>query len=188
VRETAVARVYAETLLDVARDEGQLDAVAGEAETLRAVLKETPELERFLDSPRIEREQKKAALREALAGRVSDTTIRFLEVVVDRDREDLLEDILAEVSVLIAELRNEQRLEVTTTLPLSPALRERLRETFAGATGRRIVIGERVDASLMGGIVVQVGDTLIDGSVRTRLQNLRERLLRASQTGPSAAD
>jgi F-type H+-transporting ATPase subunit delta len=182
VRETAAARVYAETLLEVARAQGQVDTLAEEAQALRAVLRGTPELGRFLDSPRVERESKKAVLRDALSGRVSDMMVRFLEVVVDREREDLLETILAELETLIGELRNEQPIEVTSAVPLDEALRDRLRETFARATGRRIVLRERVDPGLMGGVVVQIGDTLVDGSLRTRLQNLRERLLRASQT------
>jgi F-type H+-transporting ATPase subunit delta len=187
VRETAAARVYAETLLEVAREQGRVDALAEEAEALRAVLRGTPELVSFLASPRVERERKKAVLRDALSGRVSDMMVRFLEVVVDREREDLLDTILAELETLIAELRNEQPIEVTSAVPLEDSLRERLRETFARATGRRIVLRELVDPALMGGVVVQIGDMLIDGSVRTRLQNLRERLLRASQTAVAPA-
>lgn len=186
MRDTATPRIYAETLLQVAQDEGRVDAIADEAEAMRAVLRDTPKLSAFLESPRIGRETKKAVLRAALEGRVSETTVHFLEVVIERDRIELLEPILAELSALVGELRNEQRVVVTSAVPLTQALREQLRSTLARATGRGIVLRERIDPSLMAGVVVQVGDTLIDGSVRTRLQNLRERLLAASRAGAAA--
>jgi F-type H+-transporting ATPase subunit delta len=76
---------------------------------------------------------------------------------------------------------------VAAAIPLDEPLRERVRETFARATGRRIVLHERVDPALKGGMVVQLGDTRIDGSVRARLEDLRARMLEAARAMPAQA-
>ena len=185
MRESTVARIYAETLFEVAREQGDVESVAAEVETLRQALRSAPELRRFLESPRIELEEKKAALRRALGGRLAPQTIRFLELVLDRERQEILSEIFDEFGDLIAELRNQQVLRVASAVPLDEALRERLRETFARATGKTIVLEERVDPALMGGVVVQLGDTRIDGSLRTRLENLRERMRRGARAAQS---
>jgi F-type H+-transporting ATPase subunit delta len=178
---TAAARIYAETLLELALDKNALDRMAGEVEILRAALRETPHLRAFLTSPRIEAAKKRAALRAALRDRLSEETLRFLEVVIDRDRQELLPEILQAFAARVSELRNEQLLEVASAIPLDEPLRERVRETFARATGRRIVLRERVDPELMGGMVAQIDDTRIDGSVRARLEGLRTRMLEAAR-------
>lgn len=187
MRETTVARVYADTLLEVARERGQLDRIAEEVEALGRAFGESPRLRQFLASPSIAPEDKKAALGSALQGRFSAETQRFLELVVERRRQDLLETIFAEFGGRVAELRRQQPVAVVSAAPLSEALRERLRETLARATGREIVLEERVDPGLLGGLVVQLGDRRIDGSLRTRLDTLRERMRRGTRAGAAAA-
>lgn len=185
MRQTAAARVYAETLFQVARRRDAVDRVAAEAEALREALA-APRLRSFLATPRLPAEEKKRVLRESLRELLSEETLRFLELVIDRERQDLLDEILTEFGVLVGELRNQQVLEVASAVPLEAGLRERLRETFARTTGREIVLRESVDPSLVAGLVVQLGDTRIDGSVRTRLENLRESMLRGARAPASA--
>jgi F-type H+-transporting ATPase subunit delta len=187
VRETTVARVYADTLLEVARERGQLDRIAEEVEALGRAFGESPRLRQFLRSPSVTPEDKKAALGSALQGRFSAETQRFLELVVERRRQGLLETIFTEFGARVAELRRQQPVAVVSAAPLSEALRERLRETLARATGREIVLEERVDPGLLGGLVVQLGDRRIDGSLRTRLDTLRERMRRGTRAGAAAA-
>jgi F-type H+-transporting ATPase subunit delta len=179
--DAAAARIYAETLLEVAQDENALDRVAEEVEVVRRALRETPRLGDFLASPRIEAPGKKAVLRAALQDRLSEPTLRFLELVIDRRRQNILTEILEAFLARVGELRNEEILEVTSAVPLDETLRQRVRDTFARATGRRIVLRERVDPALRGGIVVQLGDTRIDGSLRARLDDLRRRMLEAAR-------
>ena len=183
----AAARIYAETLLEVAQDENAVDRVADEVAAVRRALRETPRLGDFLASPRIEAPRKKAALRAALQDRLSEPTLRFLEVVIDRDRQDILPEILETFTARVGELRNEEVLEVTSAVSLDETLRQRVRDTFARATGRRILLHARVDPSLRGGIVVQLGDTRIDGSVRARLDDLRRRMLEAARGAAAGA-
>nr|MBA2563977.1 ATP synthase F1 subunit delta [Gemmatimonadota bacterium] len=131
MRETTVARVYAETLLELTRESGQVDAIADEVDGLRGAIEGAPELGEFLESPNVSRSDKKALLRRSFAGRVSDLTLRFLDLVVDRERQDLLLPILAEFGQLVQALRNQEVLRVTSAVPLDETLRSRLRATFA---------------------------------------------------------
>jgi F-type H+-transporting ATPase subunit delta len=176
-----VIRVYAETLLEIAREQDQLDRIVEEIGIVRGLLRDAPRFHAFFSSPRIEASDKKGVLRAALGNRLSEETLRFLELVIDRDRQDLLDEILDEFGRRVSELRNQQVLEVASAVPLDEDLRGRLRQTFARATGREIVLEESVDPSLLGGVVVQMGDTRIDGSVQARLQSLRERMLQAAR-------
>jgi len=181
MRETTVARVYAETLLEVARDRRAVDRIAGEVEALRGVLEQGPILRRFLESPRIAIDEKKSVLRGTLADRLSEETLRFLELVVEKRREALLDEILNEFGALVDELHNRRKLEVSSATPLPDDLRDRLREVFATASGSEIVLEERVDPRLLGGLIVQLGDLRIDGSLRTRLESLRHRMLQGAR-------
>ncbi|MFN2433058.1 MAG: ATP synthase F1 subunit delta [Gemmatimonadota bacterium] len=186
MRESTVARVYAETLLELAREKDVVERVAGEVESLRTSFAGSPRLSQFLEAPEIQAGDKKALLRRGLGPRLSGETLRFLEVVVDRGRQELLPLVFDSFLDLVEELRNQETLAVTSAAPLGDELRGRLSETFARATGRRVVLEESLDPSLLGGVVVQVGDLRIDGSVRTRLENLRERMLAGARAGAAA--
>jgi F-type H+-transporting ATPase subunit delta len=181
-----VARVYAETLLGAARERGALDRTAEEVDALRAVLRSTPRLADFLRSPRVPLDEKRGVLRRTLGERISAQTLRFLELVLERRRQDVLGDILDVFADRVRQLRNEEIVRVRSAVPLEAGLRRRLAEAFARATGRRILLEEEVDPELLGGIVVQVGDRRIDGSLRARLENLRDRMRRGAQAAAAA--
>jgi F-type H+-transporting ATPase subunit delta len=183
-RESSVARIYAETLLQLARDRNAVERTAAEVAALRQALQQAPDLRLFLETPRISEHEKKAVLRRTLSGMLSEETLRFVEVVLERGRQHLLPVILEGFEALAEEFGNRQTMEVTSAVPLPGPVRERLRDIFARLTGRVIVLQERLDPSLLGGVVVQLGDIRIDGSIRSRLDQLRERMLRAT---PAAA-
>jgi F-type H+-transporting ATPase subunit delta len=186
MRDTGIARVYAETLLAVARDRGSVEQVAAEVEALRDLLAATPRLLDFLRSPRIRLDEKRAVLRRTLGEQLSPETVRFLELVVERRRQELLGEILQAFSGLVRRLRNQEVVRVTSAVPLDDRLRVRLVDAFARATGREILLEEALDPELLGGVVVQVGDRRLDGSLRTRLENLRERMRRGAHAAAAA--
>lgn len=187
MRESTVARVYAETLLALATEHDVVPAVAEEAAALRESLVTTPRLGRFLQSPEIGPEEKLSALRRGLEGRLSSETLRFLDVVVRRGRQELLPLILETFAELVETSRNRETVQVTSAVPLADDLRRRLVTAFERATGHEIVLRVSLEPALLGGLVVQVGDTRIDGSLRTRLETLRERMLRGAHAAATAA-
>lgn len=171
-----VARRYAQALADEAARQDVLRGVDEDMAMVRESLDGSPELERFFRSPVIGRDKKKAVTRQLFEERVQPLTHRFLQLLVDKERETEL----AAMAVAYRALRDEQRgiveVQVRTATSLTTVERERLSARLGRMTGKDVRLNVREDASLMGGLVVRVGDTVYDGSVRHQLETLRERL------------
>jgi F-type H+-transporting ATPase subunit delta len=179
VRESTIARSYAEALYDLGERHGQVDAFAGALDTLAALRDAEPRLRRFLDTPKVEPAQKKRVLREALQGRVPPLFLNFLMVVFDKRRQRLLPEIAREYHAILDERLG--RVHVQVTLAREPDERTE-REIAADLTqvlGKTVIPHVRVDPRILGGIVVRYGDRVLDGSLRRRLVSLRRRLLYA---------
>ncbi|RMF39011.1 MAG: ATP synthase F1 subunit delta [Planctomycetota bacterium] len=159
-----VGRLYARALLDVSGAE--VDRVL---EELQAIVDECldryPALEELLASPRVTSEQKEAMVDRVFGGRIAPVLLNFLKVLCRRRRVGYVRAI----QTVAAELREEQlgrvRVTVQTPYPLTDAQRDQIQQAFRQAYGKDAVIDERVDESLLGGIVLRVGDEVIDGSV-----------------------
>jgi F-type H+-transporting ATPase subunit delta len=182
MRAGTIARVYAETLLRSADRHGQVDSVDESVRGLSAVLAASPELRRFLAAPQIRAADKRALVRSALSERLDPLLVRFLELVIEKHRERLLGEILTAWTENLDARANRQSAAVTTAVPADPELAARIRAALERATGKTIVLEERVDPSLLGGLVVRTGDTVIDGSLKSRLNTLRQRLRAAGRT------
>ena len=183
MRAGTIARVYAETLLRAADRQGQVEEVDESVRALSAVLGQSAEFERFLIAPQIDADAKRALVKGALTARLHPLAIRFLELVIDKHRERLLGEILAAWTELLDTRANRQSAALTTAVPADPELVARVRAALEQATGKVIVLEERIDPSLLGGLVVRAGDTVIDGSIRNRLTTLRQRLRAAGRAG-----
>lgn len=182
MRAGTIARVYAETLLRSANRHGQVESVDESVRGLSSVLEASAELRRFLAAPQIRAADKRELVRSALSDRLDPRLVRFLELVIEKHRERLLAEILAAWIELLDARANRQSAAVTTAVPADPELVARVRVALERATGRTIVLEERVDPALLGGLVVRTGDTVIDGSLKSRLTTLRRRLRAAGRT------
>ena len=176
-----VARVYAEAFLNAAQKSGQTAEMVQDLDSLvNEVFAKDRYLELFLSSRAVSRERKAAALRAAFQGRASDLFVNFLLVLDDHDRLDALRSIAAAVRDLHEERTGKVRVEVRSALPLAEDQREKLRQELRASLGREPVLDARVDPELLGGLTVQVGDTLYDASIRTRLEQIRNQLIERS--------
>lgn len=183
MRAGTVARVYAETLLRRAVAEDALEAISESVEAFGEAMAGSSRVARFLEAPQIPGAAKRRALTSALEGRLHPVFLRFLALVTGKHREGLLSEIVSAWREVLDERAGRQSATVTTSLPLDDELRAGVREALERATGRTIVLEEKVDAGLLAGIVVRTGDTVIDGSVRTRLKALRKRLAAGARRG-----
>lgn len=181
MRAGTIARVYAETLLRSAERHDRVEPVDESVRGLASVFGMSPEFRRFLAAPQIQAADKRALVRSALSDRLDPLLVRFLELVIEKHREGLLEEILTAWTALLDTRANRQSATVTTALPADPEWVTRVREALERATGKTIVLEERVDPSLLGGLVVRTGDTVIDGSLKSRLSTLRRRLRAAGR-------
>ncbi len=180
MRAGTIARVYAETLLREADRENARDEIDASLTAVVVALESDGRFRRFLEGPQIEGEDKKAVIGEAFGGQIHPLALRFLKLVIDKHREVLVEEIVAAWSQLLDERAGRQSASVTTATPVGDDVLERVRRALESRTGKTIRLEHAVDPALLGGLVVRAGDTVIDGSLRTRLRHLRRRLSAAS--------
>lgn len=178
-----IARNYAETLLELARRSGGDAAIDAYGESLAAVselLVGDPRLRAFLETPRIDTESRKRAVRRAFQGQVPEPFLRFLLVVVDKRRQMLLDEISREYADLVDELRGRARAHVTVAREPDAALQQEIVTALEKRLGKKVVATFVADPSLVGGVVIRVGDQLYDGSLRRRITGMRRKMMSAA--------
>ncbi|BAS28918.1 ATP synthase F1 subunit delta [Limnochorda pilosa] len=184
MRAGKLARRYAQALAELAAERGLLDPVQEQAQLLAGVLDEEPTLLMELDDDRIPREERLGRLRELFGERFSPLFYHFLRLVLEKGRATLLPEICAEVPRAIDRLKGVVEADVVTAAPLAEEQREAVRTRLEAITGRAVRLAVREDPGLLGGVVVRLGDLVMDGSVATRLKRLEDRLkLGRSGTG-----
>lgn len=174
---TRIARRYAVALMDVAEEAGAVERVAADLEGIGATLRGARDLRLFLASPVVTAEKKKAVLNALFGARVARPTSLFLALLVQKQRERLLQEITEQFSALRDEKQGVVTADVTAAVELSPGQQQELGRRLERATSKRVRLHLRRDAAIGGGIVVRIGDTVFDASVRHQLKVLRERLL-----------
>ena len=177
-----IARNYAETLLELAQPLGgdaTIDEYAAAIDQVAEILDREPLVREFLESPRVGTEAKKKALEASFAGRVPDLFLSFLLVVVEKRRQSVLREIAEQYHILVDDLRGRVRAEIVLAREPDEKLRAEIVGTLERRLGKKVVPTFLVDPSLVGGIVIRVGDEILDGSLRRRVAGLRRRLLEA---------
>ena len=167
---------YAEALFSIVRAEDELGRVEDELFHFGKLLESNHELKQALSDKSIDKDQRAKVLEEILSGKVSPHTLGLLEFIVAQGRARQLPQILDELSDLAAEARSSVVAEVRSAVPLDDAQRRDLADALSKATGKKVEVKVLVDPSVIGGIVAKVGDTVIDGTVRRRLEQLKEQV------------
>ncbi|MQA92492.1 MAG: ATP synthase F1 subunit delta [Gemmatimonas sp.] len=181
-----IARNYAETLLTLAKRHGGdsvIDEFGAAIDEVAELLRREPLVREFLETPRIDLEAKKKAIRGSFGGRVPDLFLRFLLVVVEKRRQALLQEIAEQYQVLVDEARGRVRAEIVLAHEPDDTLREEIAARLERRLGKRVVPSYRVDPALIGGVEVRVGGEILDGSVRRRVVGIRRRLLAVGLPG-----
>jgi F-type H+-transporting ATPase subunit delta len=171
-------RIYAEALLEAAAESGRRDRVREEFDAFAAALQESDELAELLRNPQIDPDSKRAALEAALAD-ADETFLNLLRLLVEKNRIGEVEEIYEEWQRLLAVEEHVLAVELTTAVELSDEEAAEIVRKIETAAGRRVEATRHVDPDLIGGLVLQAGSLRVDGSVRGRLDGLREELLAA---------
>ncbi len=177
MKDVRVASRYAGALFAVAERNSILDAVATDLELMRRFLAEVPRLQAVIMEPLVSDSRKFTVAEEAFGDRVTASSLNFLKLLIRKHREDLVEECAREFRALLAEHNNTADAEASSAVPLSPEQTSRLIQSLQALTGKTIKLTTQVDATLVGGVVVRMGDTVIDGSVRGKLERLERQLL-----------
>jgi F-type H+-transporting ATPase subunit delta len=169
-------RGYAEALFAVAEAEDSLETVEDELFRFARALEREQRLRDALTDPTLPVERKRAVLADVLGDRAHPHTVGLLGFVVEQGRAKDLPAIVDELVALSSERRQAAVAEVRTAVPLDAERRDRLAEALEAATGKKVELKVVVDPSIVGGVVARIGDQVIDGSIRRRLELARERL------------
>jgi F-type H+-transporting ATPase subunit delta len=174
VATDSLVRGYAEALFRVVQAEGELDRVEDELFRFGKMLETNHELKQVLSDRSIDRAARIKVLEDLLRDKASEHTIGLLAFVVEQGRGRQLPQILEELSELVAEARNSVVAEVRSAVPLDGKQQKELTKALEKATGKKVELKVIIDPSVMGGVVAKVGDTVIDGTVKRRLEQLKE--------------
>lgn len=173
-----IAQVYARSLFDVASEQDNVEVVREQLGQLADALDENQDLRLFCFSPYFSSEEKKRGLQAAISD-VDPAVERFLMLLVENERLPLIGRIRREYDRLCDQAEDLLAVTVTSAVALDPAVISRLVEQISEQTGSRVELTEEVDPSIVGGVVLRVGNSILDASIRNRLENLRTEVARA---------
>ncbi len=170
------ARVYGESLLDVSEELGVTNDIQKELAELKVVFEENPSLYAFYNSPKVGREEKKAAIRKIFEGKLSETVLNFLCVLVDKRRTSECLQIIKMFDSLVNEKLGVVAGVARVAKPISDKLAAELEKKLCDVTGKKIKLKVIVDPSVIGGVRLKVGDSVIDTSVATQLKEMKSNI------------
>lgn len=174
-----VHRIYAQALLEAAKENGALERVREEFGNLAGVVADSAELRSLLANPQVDLRAKRDTLEQVLGD--ADPSLRnFVRLLAEKGRIDQLEEVHAQLERLIAAEERVLNLELTTAIELSDQDAGEIVKQIEEASGRRVEASRKTDPSLIGGLVLQAGSLRLDASVRGRLNQLRQELVTRS--------
>lgn len=173
---SAVAVNYASVLLELAEREGAMDEYASLIHAVADTYRDTPEFRLFLETPRVSADDKKRVIREVFGGKTPELFLRYLLVVIEKRRFRLLPEIDLAYREQVDDKEGRVRASVTLAHPTDAALRKEIAAELSKLFDKEVIATYKEDADLLGGIVIRVGDRVMDGSVRRRLRDLKRTL------------
>lgn len=176
MRQTTIARNYAEALLELAKRANDLRGWGSLIQGVADAMQKDRTLRVFLETPRVDAATKNGILRKALTDRAPAKFVRFIESVVSHRRQMLIPEIAREYMDLVDQAENRMHALVTVAREDDEKMTKLIADRLSKVFDKTVVPHLTVDARILGGVVVRVGDTVMDGSVRRRLQRLRDRM------------
>jgi ATP synthase F1 delta subunit len=173
------ARVYAEALFEVAREKGKLDAIRDELGQFADALDGDRELQVFFFSPYFSSAEKAAGLQRAVSG-ADQELLNFLELLIEKGRMPEVFRVRRRLDELWKKENRRIDVTVTSAVELDRAVVEKVGEEIERQTGQKVELASRVDGEILGGIVLQVGNMVLDASIRARLEKLRKSVAQAA--------
>lgn len=181
LKTDTVGRVYAEALLELAREQGKVDEVADEVQQLLAVVGEGSELHRLLTNPAIGDTERSAILKRVFEDKVSDLLYKMLRVLSDKGRLGSLPQVAAGYLLAVSDDRGQIDVQAFVADELDSAAASKVAQQIGQALGKTVTLTQKVDPALIGGLKIKVGDQLIDASVASQLRNMKNKMVAAGR-------
>ena len=173
-----IAEVYARSLFEVATEQDKLDLVREQLGEFAEALDESHELQMFFFSPYFSTDEKQDGLRRTVTD-ADESFLNFLSLLLENHRMPVIFRVRREYDRLWREANHLLAVQITSAVELDPSVAERVGDEIGRQTGRTVELTSAVDPEILGGIVVRVGNSIIDASIRTRLENLRKQVVKA---------
>jgi len=174
-----IARVYADALFGAAKDRGKLDVIRDQLGAFADALKESRDLQLFFFSPYFSSAEKEDGLKKAVTD-AEPELVNFLELLIEKHRMPVLFRIRRQFDSLWAKENKRLGVTVTSAVELDPEITRRIGSEIEQQTGNTVDLQNKVDPEILGGLVVQVGNMVLDTSIRNRLEKLRKSVAQAA--------
>lgn len=172
-----VSKVYGDALFETAMEKDRMDVLYEEIGSLVPVLEGNPELMALLNNPRIVKEEKVSIIHQVFGGRVEEELMGFLTIVVEKGRQNDFLPIFAYFIQRVKEFKRIGTVSVTSAVELSEEQKARLKEKLLASTDYVMFeMSYQIDPALIGGMVIRIGDRVVDSSIRTRLYEMKKEL------------
>lgn len=175
--ENAVSRRYAQAFFALAQETGNIDKFESELQAVVEAINETGELKKVMEHQLVSPDEKKAIINAVFAQEISETTMNFLDIVIDKYRATYIPGIYEEFVAYANHTRNMIDARVKSAVELTDSDLDTIKSKLADMTGKTVRVQSELDPSLIGGVVVRIGDKVVDGSLAGRLAKLKENLL-----------
>ena len=176
-----VSKTYGDALFALAVEENRTDSLMEEILMIQAVLKENKDFEKILEHPEISKQNKLQVIEDVFKGRISDALTGFLRIVVTKGRYKDLPDIFAYFIARVKEYRKIGVAQVTSAISLSDVQKQKIEKKLLDSTQYETMeIEYKVDESLIGGLLIRIGDRVVDSTIRHRLNSLTAGLMKIS--------
>ncbi|MBL0321526.1 MAG: ATP synthase F1 subunit delta [Ignavibacteria bacterium] len=174
-----IARRYAKAILETAVERKIADEVEKDMEYFGQVGDSSKDLRAMLRSPIIDVSVKKQVVRDIFSAKLNPLTLDFMMLILDKGRGHLWREIVMEYGAMLDDVKNIERIRVTSAVDLADPERGQLEKTLAHRLNKTVIATYDVDPTILGGAVVRVGDEVLDGSLRHQLSVLKEKLANA---------
>jgi F-type H+-transporting ATPase subunit delta len=174
-----IAQVYARSLFEAAKDQDKLDEIREQLGVFADAVGESHDLQVFFFSPYLSTQEKTDGLRRAIEG-ADEAFLNFLDLVVENHRMPVIFRIRRDFDELWEQENRLLPVQVTSAVPLDDAIVQEIGSTIGEQTGKRVELSSQVDPDILGGIVVRVGNAILDASIRNRLEQLRKQVAKAA--------
>jgi ATP synthase F1 delta subunit len=174
-----IAQVYARSLFEAAKDQDKLDEIREQLGMFADAVAESHDLQVFFFSPYLSTQEKTDGLRRAIEG-ADEAFLNFLDLLVENHRMPVIFRIRREFDELWEQENQLLPVQVTSAVPLDDAIVEEIGNTIGEQTGKQVELSSHVDPDILGGIVVRVGNSILDASIRNRLEQLRKQVAKAA--------
>ncbi len=173
---STIVEKYATAMIELAERQDMLDIINSNLYLVRDIFNSSPDLQEFIEHPLIEPGEKKDALQKIFSGAISDYSMNLILLLADKNRLFILPYIADYYNKLLCEKRNIDTAEVITAIEIDENTINRVKEKLEKLFQKQFRINSKIDRDIIAGMIVKVGDKIIDGSIKLKLENMKKQL------------